>query len=237
MKIRFAACCLFFTIFISSPAFSNNIIRIEVMGSVPASMDTAKPDDLAIEDAFRKAVVKATERIVPQKELDGSALVLDDKIYSNSSRYILNYRVLAKEIMEDEASASEGGVPIYNVSIEAEVAVDTLTKDLISAGIVHEGEARKITITILNLRDYKGFEIFKNNILKTAGTKGIAYNSFARERIDLAVETSRGMEALKQEIMAMDIKDWKIDVSVESGWFSGDRIEVKFYETKGQTNK
>lgn len=216
---------------------NNNIARIEVMGSIPASLDTTKPDDLAMDDAFRKAVVKAAEAIVPQKELDVFALVLDDKIYSNASRYILNYRILAKEIMEDEVSAAEGGAPIYNVSIEAEVAVDLLTKDLISAGVIHEGETRKVMLTILNLRDYKGFELFKNSILKIAGVKEIHYNSFVRDRIELTVETSGGMQALKQEIMAMYVKDWKIEVSVAPGWFFADRIDVKFFPVKGQVSK
>ncbi len=239
MRMLLAAYCLLFTVFfLPSLTFShNNIIRIEVMGSIPASIDTTKPDDLAIEDAFRKAVVKAVEAIVPQKESDVFALVLDDKIYSNASRYILNYRILAKEIMEDEVSIAEGGTPIYNVSIEAEVAVDLLTKDLISAGIVHEGEARKVMLTILNLRDYKGFELFKNSILKIAGVKEIHYNSFARDKIELAVETSGGIQALKQEIMAMDIKDWKIDALIVSGIFISDRIEIRFLPMKGQVNQ
>lgn len=238
MRILLAAYCLLFTVFLSSLAFShNNIISIEVMGSIPASIDTTKPDDLAIEDAFRKAVVKAAERIVPQKGLDGYALVLDDKIYSNASRYILNYRILAKEIMEDELSVTEGGAPIYNVSIEAEIAVDLLTKDLISAGIIREGEVRKVMLAILNLRDYKGFELFKSSILKAGGVKEIHYNSFARDKIDLTVETSGGMQALKQEIMVMDIKGWKIEVSVVQGWFSADRIDVKFFPVKGQVTQ
>lgn len=230
---------LFTVFFLPYLAFShnNNILRIEVMGSIPASIDTTKPDDLAIEDAFRKAVVKAAETIVPQKELDVFALALDDKIYSNASRYILNYRILAKEIMEDESSAAEGGTPIYNVFIEAEIAIDLLTKDLVSAGVIHEGEAKKVMLTILNIRDYKGFELFKNSILKIASVKEVHYNSFARDKIELTVETSGGTQALKQEIMAMDIKDWKIEAAIVAGWLSADRIEVTFSPVKGQVKQ
>ncbi len=225
--------------FISPLAFShnNNIIRIEVMGSIPASIDTKKPDDMAIEDAFRKAVAKAVETIVPQGGLDTFTLILDNKIYSNASRYILNYRILSKEIMEDEISATEGGVTIYNVSIEADIALDLLIKDLTFAGIIHEGEIKKLVVTILNLRDYKGFELFRNNILRTKGVKAIHYNSFIRDRIEMTVETSGGAQALKQEIMVMDIKGWKIESAVASGWFSADRIDVRFFPMKGQINQ
>ena len=224
--------------FISHLAFSyNNTIRIEVMGSIPASIDTKKPDDMAVEDAFRKAVAKAVETIVPQGGLDTFTLILDDKIYSNASRYILNYRILSKEIMEDEISATEGGVTIYNVSIEADIALDLLIKDLTFAGIIHEGDIRKLAITILNLRDYKGFELFRNNILRAKGVKSIHYNSFIRDKIEMTVETSGGAQALKQEIMTMYIKDWKIEAAVASGWFSADRIEVRFFPMKGQINQ
>ncbi|MEK7689205.1 MAG: hypothetical protein AAB313_02985 [Deltaproteobacteria bacterium] len=224
--------------FISHLAFSyNNTIRIEVMGSIPASIDTKKPDDMAVEDAFRKAIAKAVETIVPQGGLDTFTLILDDKIYSNASRYILNYRILSKEIMEDEISATEGGVTIYNVSIEADIALDLLIKDLTFAGIIHEGDIRKLAITILNLRDYKGFELFRNNILRAKGVKSIHYNSFIRDKIEMTVETSGGAQALKQEIMTMYIKDWKIEAAVASGWFSADRIEVRFFPMKGQINQ
>lgn len=238
MSLKSIILLLLAVFFVTPPAFSyNNIIRVEVTGSIPASIDITKPDDMAIEDAFRKAVAKAVEAIVLQGELDTFTLTLDDKIYSNASRYILNYRILSKEIMEDEMSATEGGAPIYNVSIEADIAVGLLTKDLTSAGIIHEGETRKLIVTILDLRDYKGFELFKNNILKARGVKAIYYNSFVRDKIELTVETTGGAQALKQEIMSMDIKGWKTEAAIVSGWLSADRIDVKFFPLKGQIKK
>lgn len=238
MNLKSIILLLVVVFFIAHPAFPyNNTIRIEVMGSVTAFIDTKKPDDMAIEDAFRKAVAKAVETIVPQGKLDTLTLILDDKIYSNAGRYILNYRILSKEIMEDEISSAEGGVTIYNVSIEADIAVDLLIKDLTFAGIVHEGETKTFAITILNLRNYKGFELFRNNILKAKGVKTIHYNSFSRDRIEMTVESSEGAQALKQEIMNMDIKDWKIEAAVASGWFSADRIEVRFFPVEGQVKQ
>lgn len=238
MRLKTIILLLFTVFFISHLAFSyNNTIRIEVMGSIPVSIDTKKPDDMAVEDAFRKAIAKAVETIVPQGGLDTFTLILDDKIYSNAGRYILNYRILSKEIMEDEISAAEGGVVIYNVSIEADIAVDLLIKDLTFAGIVHEGETKTFAITILNLRNYKGFELFRNNILKAKGVKSIHYNSFIRDKIEMTVETSGGSQALKQEIMTMYIKDWKIEAAVASGWFSADRIEVRFSPVEGQVKQ
>ncbi|MBI3754527.1 MAG: hypothetical protein HY266_10880 [Deltaproteobacteria bacterium] len=229
---------LFAVFFLASPALSQNnkIIHIEAMGSVAVSENIADADNLALEDAFKRAVAKVAETIIPKGELDALFPLLDDKIYSNASRYILNYRLLSEDIMEDEVSLAEGGVPIYNAYIEADIDVDLLTKDLIGAGIIREGEARTVAVTLLNLRNYKGFELFRSNLAKAAGVKNIRYNSFARDKIELTVETTGVVHALQQEIMAMDMKDWKIEVSVVSGWFSADRIEVRFFPMKGQVN-
>jgi len=238
MNLRSIILLLVFVFFIAHPAFPyNNTIRIEVMGSVTALIDTKRPDDMAIEDAFRKAVVKAVETIVPQGKLDALALILDDKIYSKSGRYILNYRILSREIMEDDISIAEGGVSIYNVSIEADISLDLLMKDLTLAAIVQEVETKTFAITIFNLRSYKGFELFRNNILKAKGVKMVHYISFSRDRIEMAVETSEGAQVLKQEIMNMDIKDWKIEAAVASGWFFADRIEVRFFPVERQVKQ
>lgn len=225
--------------FLPSPAScqKGKIIHIEAMGSVAVSENIADADNLAVEDAFKRAVAKVAETIIPNGELDAMFPVLDDKIYSNASRYILNYRLLSKEIMEDEVSLAEGGVPIYNAYIEADIDVDLLTKDLIGAGIIREGEARTIAVALLNLRNYKVFELFRGSLAKAAGVKNIRYNSFARDKIELTVETTGGVHALQQEIMAMDMKDWTIEVSVVSGWFSAERMEVRFFPMKGQVNK
>lgn len=234
MNLRIISCILL-TIscvsLITSPVFSkDNIIRVEVMGSATATIDTKKPDDLAIDDAFRKAVAKAVETIISKSKEDSYTLLLDDKFYSVASRYISNYRILLKETMEDDISTAEGGVSIYNVSMEADVSVDQLKKDLIAAGIINEEEVKNILITLLNLKNYKGFEFFRNNILKADGVKAIHYNSFVRDKIEMTIETSRDVHALKQEIMSIGMKDWKIEVDIISGWISPDRIEVNFFQ-------
>ncbi|MBI5327286.1 MAG: hypothetical protein HZB80_03195 [Deltaproteobacteria bacterium] len=230
---------LLFTVFLPSPALSHNsgVVHIEAMGSAAIYENTANADILAMDDAFKRAVAKVVEAIVAEEEMDKLALILEDKIYSNAARYILNYRILSKEIMEDEDSAAEGDVPIHSAYIEADISVALLTKDLTAAGIIREGELRSIAITILNLSDYKTFEFFKRNILKAKGVKEVYYISFAKDKAVLAVETSSGVQALKQEIMAVDVKEWKTEVSVVSGIFAPDRIEIRFFPLKGQVSQ
>ncbi|MBI5048227.1 MAG: hypothetical protein HZB54_04710 [Deltaproteobacteria bacterium] len=229
---------LIIVFFIPSLALSqSSIMHIEAMGSIAIYENTADADMLAMEDAFKKAVTKAVEALVPEEELDKLVFILEDKIYNNTARYILNYRIISKEMMEDENPVTEGGVPVYSVYIEANIAVELLTKDLITAGIIQEGEVRKIAITMLNLRNYKVFEFFRSNILKARGVKRVYYISFARDKIGLVVETSLEVQALKQEIMAIDVKEWKIEASIVSGIFISDRIEVRFFPLKGQVSQ
>ena len=247
MRILLTACCLLLTVFsLPSIALSqSSIMHTEAMGTVAITENTADADRLALEDAFKRAVAKGVESIVPKGELDKWALILDDKIYSNAARYILNYRILSKEIMEDESPVIDGGVGIYNAYIEADIAVELLTKDLTSAGIIQEGEVKRISIILLDFSNYKAFEFFKSNISKARGVKKLYYISFARDKIELAVEASVGAHALQQEIMAMDMnpvrdkslswmKEWKIEASVVAGWFASDRIEIRFFQLKGR---
>jgi hypothetical protein len=211
-----------------SDARDKNILRVESMGSIPVSTDTAEPDNLAIDDAFRRGVAKAVETIIPEGALDSIMLTLEEKIYSSARRYILNYRVISKEIIEDEIPMAEGGIPVYSISIEADIAMDLLIKDMTAAGILREGESKTITLNILNLRSYKAFEFFKKRLQTLRGVKEIRYNLFARNKIVLTLEITKDIKSLADEIMSMDISGLEKEVSATSGWFSAEKIEVKF---------
>ncbi len=230
----------FIFLFLPSIAFSSagGIIHVEAIGSIPVTVDTAKPDELVIEDAFKNAVAKAVETILTGKELDAAFLILDDKIYGNPKRYVLNYRVLSKEVMEDEIPLSEGGISIYTIFIEADVAVDLLTRDMTAAGIIQEEGIEKIAVAIFNLRDYKTFELFTKGMRGLRHVKDIHYNLFARDKIELVVEMTGDVQALKEELMGMDMKDWGIEVSAsQGGWFSMDKIEIKFFPFKERSDR
>ena len=236
----FCVFCFFFIIFcaLSFASKDNNVLRVEVLGSIPASIDTADPGNAALGDALRKAVAKAVESLAPKGGVDAALLILDDKIYSNASRYIVNYRILSKEIIEDENSIAEGGVPVYNVSIEADIAIELLTKDLIAAGILHEAEVKKIAVSIFGLRNYKMFELFKKNVRGIKGVKDISYNSFAKGTIEMFVDMAGDAATLKQALMSaillsgIDEKEWKVDASVVQGWFSMEKVEIIFSQLK-----
>ena len=148
--IKIVLCCICWQLFIASVfADEKNVLRVEAMGSASVSLTTTQLDNLVVDDAFRRAVAKAVEALVPREELDKISLMLEDKIYSNAARYILNYRVISKEMIADDIPLAEGGVPIYNVLIEADISMDLLTKDLIAAGVLSEAEVKD------NLKKYK----------------------------------------------------------------------------------
>ena len=237
--ILFFASCFYSVFFLPSLAFSldSNVMHTEALGTIAITENTADADRLALEDAFKRAVAKGVESIVPKGELDKWALILDDTIYNNAARYILNYRILSKEIMEDESPVTEGGIAIYNAYIEADIAVELLTKDITSAGIIQEGEVKRISITLLNFRNYKAFEFLKSNIFKARGVKKLHYISFARDKIELAVEASVGAYALQQEITDVGIKEGKIEAAVVAGWLASDKIEIRFFPIKRQVNQ
>ena len=227
--IKIVLCCICWQFFIASVfADEKNVLRVEAMGSASVSLTTTQLDNLVVDDAFRRAVAKAVEALVPREELDKISLMLEDKIYSNAARYILNYRVISKEMIADDIPLAEGGVPIYNVLIEADISMDLLTKDLVAAGILSEAEVKKVAITLLNLSNYKTFELFKKNLRGLKGVKDVRYNSFSRGKIELFVDVAGGSQILKEGVLAMDIKGWRKEIIVISGWFSTDKIEIKF---------
>lgn len=224
--------CLFFLIFcymfFPFPASSQNnkFVHIEVMGSTAVSLYTLKPDDIALEDGFRKAVTMVVETILTNVDVnsDSIILILDDKIYSNASRYISNYRIISEETMEDDLPITEGGVAIRNIFIEADIAIELLTADLVKTGIINEEGSSGIAVTMLNLRNYNVFEHFKKELQEASGVKEVHYNSFNRDRIELIVEMIGVAETLKERIAAIDIQGWKIDFLHTST----DRIAIVF---------
>ena len=231
--IKIVLCCICWQFFIASVfADEKNVLRVEAMGSASVSLTTTQLDNLVVDDAFRRAVAKAVEALVPREELDKISLMLEDKIYSNAARYILNYRVISKEMIADDIPLAEGGVPIYNVLIEADISMDLLTKDLIAAGVLSEAEVKKVAVILLNVNQYKTFELFRKNLRGLKGVKDIHYRSFSRGKIELLVDVAGGAQILKEGILGMEMKGWGKEVIVVSGWFTTDRIEIKFIPSK-----
>src|SRR3989338_7432061 len=144
--IKIVLCCICWQFFIASVfADEKNVLRVEAIGSASVSLTTT--------------------------QLDKTTLMLEDKIYINAARYILNYRVISKEMIADDIPLAEGGVPIYNVLIEADISMDLLTKDLIAAGVLSEAEVKKVAVILLNVNQYKTFELFRKNLRGLKGVK------------------------------------------------------------------
>ena len=69
--IKIVLCCICWQLFIASVfADEKNVLRVEAMGSASVSLTTTQLDNLVVDDAFRRAVAKAVEALVPREELD-----------------------------------------------------------------------------------------------------------------------------------------------------------------------
>ncbi len=88
--------------------------------------DRAIARDNAINDALRKAVEQAVGTMVSSETLVQNFQTLNDRIYTQTQGYIQNYKVLTE--------TSDG--KLYQVTIQAAVAMGDLQKDLQAIGML-----------------------------------------------------------------------------------------------------
>ncbi|MEW6674991.1 MAG: flagellar assembly protein T N-terminal domain-containing protein [Nitrospirota bacterium] len=101
--------------------------RIEVEGHaaiVAGKKDLAR--DKAINDAFRRAVEQVVGVMVEAETLVKNLELLTDRIYSQTTGYIKNYKIIEERIEGD----------VMKVRIEAVVAISSLEKELDAIGIL-----------------------------------------------------------------------------------------------------
>lgn len=109
------------------PAFSQpaQMVTAEGVGAVIGG-DRAIARDQAIQDALRKAVEQAVGTLVSAETMVQNFQTLSDKIYTQSQGYIQNYQVVSET----------PGPNVHQVTIQANVAMGNLEKDLQALGFL-----------------------------------------------------------------------------------------------------
>lgn len=120
--------CLFSVLFLclALPLFAQDSKQITAEGVASVGNDPAAARDKAIEDALRRAVEQAVGTIVESETAVENYQLLSDKIYSHSSGYVKDYKVVSEK--------TEGG--LLRVTVAANVSSGELNNDLSAIGLL-----------------------------------------------------------------------------------------------------
>ncbi len=160
---------------------------------------------IALEQALKNAV---SEAVVSLTGADGPVIPTETtQMLSDHRAFITNYRVLTEDWIrasaetpqaEQMSGPQEGDT--YNVWIEASIDIERLGEVLAKT---RQGEASaSLTVTILDLTEYKAFQALFGAIRKTPGVKDAAYETFSRGRITLTVRSHEVAQTLAQRLSA-----------------------------------
>jgi len=180
--MRFVFAVFFFSVVLILPAFvqAKNQIptkTVMVMGTGKIDRDnSAKAREEAIAGSLVSAVDRVAVEIFPLESLVRNFQAFNEMIYSNTNKFIQDYKVLAEFPSTNN----------YRVMVEATVSISTLKKLMSSAGILlEEKPLPKILVLISdqNLKDrapkywwgqkkYLSESFSINALVKTIKTKG-----------------------------------------------------------------
>jgi len=120
--------CLLSVLFLclTLPLFAQDSKQITAEGVASVGNDPAAARDKAIEDALRRAVEQAVGTIVESETAVENYQLLSDKIYSHSSGYVKDYKVVSEK--------TEGG--LMRVTVAANVSAGELNNDLSAIGLL-----------------------------------------------------------------------------------------------------
>jgi len=120
--------CLLSVLFLclTLPLFAQDSKQITAEGVASVGNDPAAARDKAIEDALRRAVEQAVGTIVESETAVENYQLLSDKIYSHSSGYVKDYKVVSEK--------TEGG--LVRVTVAANVSSGELNNDLSAIGLL-----------------------------------------------------------------------------------------------------
>ena len=103
--------------------------------------DATQARDRAIENALRTAVERVVGTMVDSDSLVKDNDLLSDKIYTQTTGYISNYKILSE--------SSDTDSNIYSVKVEASVKEGNLSNDLKSLGVlIHRMEGGRAAVAL-----------------------------------------------------------------------------------------
>ena len=205
---------------LAAPLSWGKTLIVTAEGSSERIDDGAGVKEKAVAAAFTESIVKAVGSFMKEEEREAFDALFKEKLYPESAKYILTYRIISeewktepvvKDIKPDGFDSDEidetgnGGDgtefnEVYYVVVEASVDMDELQKDVFNFKAGAGAGETPVRVVLLGASGYKGFDAVKEEILKTEGVKGVAYDSFSKGRITLDVTLLGGVDAFVEKI-------------------------------------
>jgi hypothetical protein len=153
--------------------------------------DESSARNAAINDALQKAVEQAVDTIVLSQTTVEDYKLLSDKIYSNASSYVHDYKII-----------NEGAVNnIYDVTIQATIGTKHLRDDLGAVGLLMKQKRMpRVAVIILEqniggkrlesalfyapLTQYEGYTVSEVHTLHEVGDMSVAENEMMKKLLD-----------------------------------------------------
>ncbi len=126
--------------------------------------DESSARDAAIQDALRKAVEQAVGTIVSSQTVVQDYKLLSDKIYSNTSGYVSDYKI----INESHTDA------VYNVTLQATVGTKHLKDDLSAIGLLMK-EKKMPSVAVIILEQNIGAKRFDSSFFYAPSSQDEGY--------------------------------------------------------------
>ncbi len=191
-------------------------VREESVGVAPITADTGVPRDAALRAAVRDAVVRAARRQLPDDFVPPGAgrpgagdepspdEWLAGRLGDDPFAYATRFRILEDRGQRPALFANEAGVESEYVVV-AEVTVDAgaVRERLETLGLLAArggGAARRVTLVLEGLRDYRPLEVVRQTLLDDHGVRSALPVEFQRGRAVLAVDTDRDATRLVADL-------------------------------------
>ena len=133
---------LFFIFLVAGFAHAGSAKQVVVVGTAPMMGNQAQARQQALQQALRAAVEQGVGTLLDSKTMVENFQVISDKIYSQASGYVNDYKVLSEGVTPDGQ--------MYNVTIQATVSTASIKNDLRAIGILRQqvGNPRFMTVYI-----------------------------------------------------------------------------------------
>lgn len=190
----------FLYLFLCSDVYSQltDTVTVDVIGNATLSQNEAETKKDALEDAFKKAVAKVVEALLPEEIFESDSGFIEWRIYSKANVYIVNYTITSKP----KITLSDNGESIYILPIKANIDTTTLKTDLLNAGVLREDDkVFKVILAILDVSNYEEFGNLKTRIEGMEMVKGISYVSFNKGRIILLADITGSARFLREMLL------------------------------------
>ena len=144
----------------------------------------------AVQDAFRNAIVLATEQLISQDRLQENSETIEGKIYKRAKNFIHHFKPLKSEIVEAE----------YRLPVEVTVSLKELRRALIENKILALDYTTKM-IHLINLKRFQDYEWVRDVLEKEAEhLKRLVETYQKKGELRLRVETSSSLEELMAQL-------------------------------------